>query len=285
MRLTIFLTAAALACNGVAWAAPAEDTVTTTQPTPAAAQGAVVTSTADVGGEGGQSHSGADGTVLTTASLSAGQAESITHNFEARFPGLKVDLVRITPVPGLYEIQVGPDLLYADAEVDYVLQGSLIDARARRDLTAERLEALQKVSFDTLPLDRAIKQVKGDGSRKVAVFEDPNCGYCKQLQHTLQDVDNITVYTFLFPILTPDSTTKSRDIWCSADPAKAWHDWMLRGKAAPEAECDTPLEANLALGRKLNVQGTPALFFADGSRVNGALPLDALKKKLDSVKG
>ena len=285
MRLSILLTAAALACQGVAWAAPAEDSVTTPQSAPAAAGDAAVTSTADIGGEGGQSQAGADGKVLTTASLSAGQAESITHNFETRFPGLKVDLVRVTPMPGLYEIQVGPDLLYADADVDYVLQGSLIDARARRDLTAERLEALQKVSFDTLPLDRAIKQVKGDGSRRIAVFEDPNCGYCKQLQHTLQGVDNVTVYTFLFPILTPDSTTKSRDIWCSADPAKAWHDWMLKGVEAPKAECDTPLEANLALGRKLNVQGTPALFFADGSRVNGALPLDALKKKLDSVKG
>lgn len=286
MRLTVFLTAAALACHGVAWAAPADDTVTSTQSALAAAsQDATVTSTADIGTEGGESRAGADGKVVTTASLSPALAESITHNFETRFPGLKVDLVRVTPMPGLYEIQVGPDLLYADANVNYVLQGSLIDARARRDLTAERLETLQKVSFDTLPLDRAIKQVKGDGSRQIAVFEDPNCGYCKQLQRTLQDVDNVTVYTFLFPILAPDSTTKSRNIWCSADPAKAWQDWMLKGQAAPEAQCDTPIEANLALGRKLNVQGTPALFFSDGSRVNGALPLDALKKKLDSVKG
>jgi thiol:disulfide interchange protein DsbC len=224
-----------------------------------------------------------DAQVLSTqAAPTAQQTQTITKAFETRFPGIHVDGVRLTPMSGLFEVQVGLDLLYTDAQVNYVLQGSLIDAKARRDLTAERLEVLQQVAFDSLPLDHAIRQVKGTGARKVAVFEDPNCGYCKQLHHTLQDVDNVTVYTFLFPILAPDSSTKSRDIWCSADPAKAWKAWMVDGQLPPTAECDTPIQDNLALGRKLKVQGTPALFFADGGRVNGALPLEALKQRLDA---
>jgi thiol:disulfide interchange protein DsbC len=229
-----------------------------------------------------------DGTkdrVLSTASAQSDSAQAVTRAFEQRFPGIHVDAVRVTPMSGIFEVQVGMDLLYTDAQVDYVLQGSMIDAQARRDLTAERLEVLQQVAFDSLPLDHAIKQVKGTGARKVAVFEDPNCGYCKQLHRTLEDVDNVTVYTFLFPILTPDSTTRSRDIWCAADPAKAWKAWMLDGQDPAKAECDTPIQSNLVLGRKLNVQGTPALFFADGTRVNGALPLEALKQKLDAQKG
>lgn len=281
MRFSHFLIAALVVCAGPAWAAPAGDTVLTTVPqsnedAPAPNATTLSTQTAAAADK-------ADAKVLSTSSLAPEQAQAITKSFEGRFPGIHVDLVRVTPMPGLYEIQVGMDLLYTDADANYVLQGSLIDARSRKDLTAERLETLQQVAFDSLPLERAIKQVKGDGSRQLAVFEDPNCGYCKQLHQTLRDVDNVTVYTFLFPILTPDSTTKSRDIWCASDRAQAWKDWMIDGKAAPEAKCDTPIEANLALGRKLNIQGTPALFFSDGSRVNGALPLDALKKKLDAL--
>ncbi len=218
--------------------------------------------------------------VWSTTELRDSEKKAIRNNFEKRFPGIKVTAVRITPMHGIYEIQVGLDLLYTDADVNYVLQGSLIDAHERRDLTAERLEIIQRVAFDSLPLENSIRQVKGDGSRVFAVFEDPNCGYCKQLHKTLESVDNVTVYSFLFPILTPDSHTKSRDIWCAKNPAKAWKDWMVNGVVPAKAESETPLETNLALGRKLNVQGTPALFFADGSRVNGALPLAALEKKL-----
>src|SRR3546814_9562552 len=122
------------------------------------------------------------------------------------------------------------------------------------------------VAFSSLPLDLAIKQVKGDGSRKIAVFEDPNCGYCKRLHQALQNVDNITVYTLLFPILSPDSTVKARNIWCAKDQAATWRDWMLNGKTPPEANCEAPLDTLLALGRKLMMQGTPAIIFADGHR-------------------
>lgn len=269
MRVSFLVPAMLLVFGAHAWAQPADQLISTQDAQ--ASEPAVPDESGDK--------------VLSTASLAPAQAQSIRQNFEARFPGIQVTLVRATPLAGLYEVQVGMDLLYTDATANYVLQGSLIDARERRDLTAERVEELQQVAFDSLPLDQAIKQVKGDGSRQVAVFEDPNCGYCKQLHRTLRDVDNVTVYTFLFPILSPDSMTKARDIWCADDPAQVWKDWMLEGKAPATAQCDTPIQETLALGRKLNVQGTPALFFADGTRLNGAPPLAVLAQKLDALGG
>jgi len=221
------------------------------------------------------------------ASASEGGAtalEAVKKAFEARFPGIEVTQVRGTPLTGLYEIQVGMDLMYADADARYVLQGSLIDAKERVDLTAQRLAKLSEVKFDSLPFDLAIKQVKGKGERKIVVFEDPNCAYCKRLHQTLQKVDNITVYTLLFPILTPDSTVKARNIWCAKDKAAVWRDWMLDAKTPPEAQCDTPIDQLLALGHKLAVQGTPTIFFEDGTRVGGAMPLDDFNQKLASVK-
>lgn len=230
----------------------------------------------------------AQGTVLsTTGNDPAGavviSTEQVRERFDERFPGLGVNEVSTTPFPGLFEIRIGTDLLYADAEVNYVLQGSLIDAQSRRDLTAQRIAALSEVDFDTLPLEHAIKQVKGDGSRRIAVFEDPNCGYCKLLHQNLRNIDNVTVYTFLYPILSQDSHERSRNIWCAQDRAETWRAWMLDGKQPQSAECETPLETNLALGRELMVTGTPAIFFADGSRINGALPTDALEEKLAEV--
>ncbi|MEO6983846.1 MAG: DsbC family protein [Paralcaligenes sp.] len=209
--------------------------------------------------------------------------DTIKSVFSTRFPEVEVTAVRETPFPGLYEVQIGMDVIYTDAQVSYLLQGSLIDAKTRVDLTSERLAALSKVSFASLPLDLAIKQVKGTGARKMAVFEDPNCVYCKQLHHTLKDIDNVTVYTFLLPILSPDSAIKARDVWCAKDRTGAWTDWMVNGKAPVSAVCDTPVKQILALGKKLMIQGTPAIFFADGTRVNGALPLENLREKLDSL--
>lgn len=209
---------------------------------------------------------------------------SIKANFEKRFPGLQISGVKPTPFKGLYEVQIGMDLVYADADVNFLLQGSLIDAQSRQDLTAARLAKLSEVGFDTLPLDLAIKQVKGTGQHKMAVFEDPNCGYCKLFHKTLKGIDNTTVYTFLFPILSADSEAKARNVWCAKDQAKTWADWMNDGKVPANAECSTPIDKILALGRKLMVQGTPAIIFADGSRVNGALPLEALKTKLAGIK-
>lgn len=210
--------------------------------------------------------------------------DSVKSAFELRFEGLDVTQVRATPVPGLYEVQIGMDLIYVDEQVDHVFQGTLIDARTRVDLTAARLQKLSEVPFESLPVEHAIKIVKGDGSRKLAVFEDPNCGYCKQLHASLKDMDNITLYSFQFPILSPDSIMKSRDIWCADDSAVTLQAWMLDGKVPVAAQCDdNPVEQVLELGRKLMVRGTPAILFADGSRVNGALPADQLKLKLDTL--
>ncbi len=230
-----------------------------------------------------------DKVLSTTGNDPAGavvvSTEQVRKAFDQRFPGLGVTEVSTTPFPDLFEIRIGTDFLYVDAEVNYVLQGALIDAKTRSDLTAERLANLSKVDFSTLPLDDAIKQVKGDGSRRIAVFEDPNCAYCKMLHESLKEIDNVTVYTFLFPILSSDSHVRSRNIWCAPDQATAWREWMLEGKDPKTAECETPIEANLALGRSLMVTGTPAIFFTDGSRVNGALPAEALEKKLSAASG
>lgn len=212
------------------------------------------------------------------------QADSVQRAFIERFPGIQIDGVRATPFPNLYEVQIGEDLVYTDAQVDYVMQGALVDARTRTDLTAQRIQELTHIPFESLPLELAVKQVKGDGSRAMAVFEDPNCGYCKQLHQVLEDIDDVTVYSFLYPILSPDSHEKARDIWCASDRAKTWKDWMVRNQQPRAADCDTPVEQVMALGRKLRVQGTPAIFFSDRTRTNGMLPGNQLSRRLDALK-
>jgi len=199
--------------------------------------------------------------------------------FSERFDNPEITAVRPTPY-GLFEIQLGPDLVYTDEKVTFVFDGTLIDAKTRQDYTRERLDAIARVPFDQLPFELAMKQVKGDGSRQLAIFEDPNCGYCKVLRKSLGDIDNLTVYTFPLPILSPDSTQKVKNVWCSKDRAATWDAWMLKGKVPPTLDCEVPIEQMLALGKKLMVRGTPALFFADGSRVGGAIPKADIEKRL-----
>jgi len=205
--------------------------------------------------------------------------QAVQKLFSQRFDHPTITAVRPTPY-GLFEVQLGPDLVYTDEKVTFVFDGTLIDAKTRQDFTRERLDAISRVPFDELPLELAMKQVKGDGSRKLAIFEDPNCGYCKVLRKALGDIDNLTVYTFPYPILSPDSTQKVRNTWCAADRAATWDAWMLKGKVPPKADCDVPIDQMLALGKKLMVRGTPALFFADGSRVGGAIPKEEIEKRL-----
>jgi thiol:disulfide interchange protein DsbC len=206
---------------------------------------------------------------------------------EPRLGGAKIEAIKETPYGGLYELRVGGDILYTDKKGEYLVIGHVYDTKSTRDLTRERIEDINKVKFSDLPLDSAIKQVKGNGKRVIAVFEDPNCGYCKRLrQTTLKDLDNVTIYTFLYNILSEDSFTKSANVWCSADRAKAWDDWMINGKAAPSApaSCQNPNDKVLALGQKLHIQGTPAIFFADGTRIPGAVDLKTIEAKLATVK-
>jgi thiol:disulfide interchange protein DsbC len=199
--------------------------------------------------------------------------------FSQRFDNPEITAVRPTPY-GLYEIQLGTELVFTDEKVTFVFDGTLIDAKTRQDYTRERMDAIARVPFDQLPFELAMKQVKGDGSRKLAIFEDPNCGYCKVLRKSLGDIDNLTVYTFPLPILSPDSTQKVKNVWCSKDRAATWDAWMLKGKVPPTAECEVPIDQMLDLGKKLMVRGTPALFFADGSRVGGAIPKAEIEKRL-----
>jgi thiol:disulfide interchange protein DsbC len=201
-----------------------------------------------------------------------------------RLPGAgRIDEIRRTPVAGLYEVRIGTDILYTDAEGNHLIQGELIDLRSRRNLTEERTEKLLEIAFDQLPVKDAFVMVRGNGKRKVAVFEDPNCGYCKRFERDLQKVDNVTVYLFLYPILGPDSTDKSRNIWCSRDKAKAWLDWMIRNEPAARADasCDaSALARNTEFGKRHKITGTPTLIFADGSRVPGAISAADLEKLL-----
>lgn len=210
------------------------------------------------------------------------QDAAIRKALSERIPQLaKIDEVRPTPMAGLYEVRMGTDLFYTDAKGNYLIQGELIDTKARRNLTEDRINKLTAIDFDELPLKDAFTLVRGDGSRKLAVFEDPNCGYCKRFERDLQNVNNVTVYLFLYPILSPDSAEKSRNIWCAKDRAAAWHDHMLRDKAPASASCDTAaLQRNLALGRKYKITGTPTLIFANGTRVPGAIGAQDVEKRL-----
>ena len=230
--------------------------------------------------------------LITAAGLAACMAASaqeadIRKALAERIPQMdKIDEVRPTPMKGLYEVRIGTDLFYTDAKGGYVIQGELIDTKARRNLTEDRIAKLTAVDFSALPLKDAFTIVRGDGKRKVAVFEDPNCGYCKRFERDLQNVDNVTVYLFLYPILSPDSAEKSRNIWCAKDRVAAWQDQMVRDKPAPAASCDTAaLQRNLAFGRKHKITGTPTLIFANGTRVPGAIGAQEVEKRLAEAGG
>jgi thiol:disulfide interchange protein DsbC len=217
------------------------------------------------------------------------QEAAIRKNLAERLPNLpKIDEITKTGMPGLFEIRVnGTDIMYTDAEGNYLIQGNLIDARARRNLTEERVEKLTSIDFDTLPIKDAFIVKRGNGKRKVAVFEDPNCGYCKRFERDLQNVDNVTVYMFLYPILGPSSVDRSKAVWCAKDKAKAWTDWMVKDAdtAAAPAACNTAaLDRNVEFGKKHKITGTPTLVFADGNRVPGAIPAAQVEKFLAEVK-
>ncbi|KAG0193315.1 hypothetical protein DFQ28_005544 [Apophysomyces sp. BC1034] len=189
-----------------------------------------------------------------------------------------------TPIAGLYEVNLGKGIIYSDANADYLVLGDLVDIRTRKNLTEARNEELNTVDFSSLPLANAVKVVKGNGARKLAVFSDPNCGYCKRLETSLKGFDNITIYTFLYPVLSPDSEVKAKSIWCSSDRAKAWQAWMLDHQSpSASGNCDTSaLQKNLALGQKLDVTGAPTIILADGRRLRGAVPAEQLDKALSA---
>jgi len=198
----------------------------------------------------------------------------------------KIEEVRQSPMAGLWEIRIGNEVRYTDATGSYLVEGELIDLRTRKNLTEERLSKINAIDFAALPLKDAVVWKNGNGKRRIAVFADPNCGYCKRFERALQDVKDVTVYTFMTPILGGDSPEKTRAIWCAKDATASWQGWMLEGKAPAKitAACDdTAIERNLALMRKHHVNGTPAIIFEDGSRVPGALSADQLEKRLQAL--
>jgi len=225
-------------------------------------------------------------TALTLAlPLWAGAQDTaaIRKNLPERLNGLeKIDEISKTPMQGLYEVRVGTDIYYTDAEGNYLIQGSLLDTRARKNLTQERVDKLTAIKFDELDTKNAFAVVRGNGKRKIAIFEDPNCGYCRHLEQDLQKIDDVTIQIFLIPILGPDSLAKSRQIWCSPDRAKTWIDWMVHNtplQGNPICNTDA-LNANLAFARKYRINGTPAIVFADGTRVPGAINAQQIEQRL-----
>ena len=225
-------------------------------------------------------------TLLATLSAQA-QEVTIRKNLGERIPQLqKIDEVSKSPMPGLFEVRVnGSEIFYTDAEGNFLLQGSLIDTKQRRNLTEERVDKLTAISFDALPFKDSFTIVRGNGKRKLAVFGDPNCTYCKRFERDLQNVNNVTIYMFLYPILSADSNEKSKHIWCAKDKAKVWQDWMVREQLPAVASCDiAALTRNVELGHKYKITGTPTLVFADGSRVPGAIAAAEVEKRLTTAK-
>jgi thiol:disulfide interchange protein DsbC len=225
--------------------------------------------------------------LLAAVSLGAlAQEPVIRKNLAARLPNLpKIDEVRKTTMPGLYEIRINnSDIFYTDAKGDFLIQGSLIDTQSKVDLTEQRVTKLSAVSFDQLPLKDAFTIVRGNGKRQLVVFEDPNCGYCKRFERDLDKITDVTVHVLLYPILSADSADKSRNIWCAKDQGKSFTDWMVKDITPAEAKCDaSAVGRNVEFGKKARITGTPTLFFADGSRVPGAIPADRIEKLLSEA--
>jgi thiol:disulfide interchange protein DsbC len=200
-----------------------------------------------------------------------------------RFPGAQISSVKKTPYSGLYEVYLDGQLVYMDAKGQYVITGDVIDLKTRRNLTQDRLAKLQAVDWKAFPLNNAIKTVKGKGERKLVVFSDVDCPFCRKFEAELAKVDNITVYTFLYPIegLHPKAVQTSKQIWCASDRNKAWDEYITKGSVpGNDGKCTNPVDTTVTLGEKLGVSGTPTLFFANGVRLPGMVPAAQLERLL-----
>ena len=231
-------------------------------------------------------------TGILLAALLAGSAwadeASLRKTIETAYPKMHVQSVAKTPYAGLYEVFLDGQIIYTDEKFSFLIaEGRLVDPKNKRDITSERLEELTRVDFSALPLNQAVKVVKGNGSRKLAVFSDPDCPFCKRLeQNELSGITDVTIYTFLFPLeqLHPDAGNKSKAIWCAPNRAQAWENWILRGQLAQgSTSCETPLAKNAALGKKIAITSTPTLIFSDGRRMLGAYPAQEIEKALDAA--
>ncbi|HSH53794.1 MAG TPA: DsbC family protein [Methylotenera sp.] len=225
------------------------------------------------------------GLLSTCATLAIADEASVKKAVEAAYPKFKVESVTKTGYAGLYEVFMAGQIIYTDERMTFLIaEGRLVDPKTKKDITGERLEELTKIDFSSLPLDQAIKVVKGNGSRKLVVFSDVDCPYCKRLeQNELSNITDVTVYTFLYPIqqLHPDAEAKSRAIWCANNRVKAWEDWILRNQLPKSAgNCEVPLEKVGELAKKLGVTSTPTLIFSDGKRMLGSQPYKEIEKAM-----
>ena len=218
-----------------------------------------------------------------TSAFAQGHEATIRKNLSERIPQIpKIEEITRTPLAGIYELRLSTnEIYYSDAEGNFLIQGNLIDTKSKRNLTEEREAKLSAIDFNALPLKDAITFVRGNGKRKLAVFEDPNCGYCKRFERDLAKVDNVTVYLFLMPVLGPNSIEKSRNVWCAKDPAAAWTQMMSRDQTPASAQCNTAaIDRNLEFGHKYKITGTPTLVAQDGTRVPGAINSTQIEKLL-----
>ena len=226
--------------------------------------------------------------MLAISHFAVADEVSLKKAIEVAYPKFKVDSVVKTPYAGLYEVFMGGQIIYTDEKLSFIIaEGRLVDPKSKKDVTGERLEELTKIDFNSLPLDKAIKIVKGNGSRKLVVFSDVDCPYCKQLERKeLSSITDVTIYTFLYPIdqLHPDAANKSRSIWCATNREKAWTDWILKDQLPTSTgKCEVPLEKVGELARKFGITGTPALIFSDGKRVPGAVPFKEIERYLQAA--
>ena len=206
--------------------------------------------------------------------------EKIKGELQKKFPQAQFETVRKAGYGNLFEVTGGGEIFYTDEKTTFLLVGTLVDTKTRENVTEARQRKLSAVPFESLPFDQAIKIVRGNGSRRIAIFEDPNCGYCKKFERELANVTDLTMYVFLYPILSPESMEKSVNIWCAADKQKAWLDYMLKDVAPATAKCLTPIDAVLQFGQGKRITGTPTIFFEDGERVPGAMPMASFEKRL-----
>lgn len=219
---------------------------------------------------------------LSVSVALAGTAGDVEKRLKDQYPATKITAVRESPVKGVYEVIMGRNVAYTDESGRYMIFGHLYDMKEQKDLTAGVLDALNRVDISLLPQADAISTVRGKGERKLFVFSDPDCPYCKRLEAELAKMDNVTIYTLLYPLegLHPDARRKAEAIWCAKDRVKAWEEFMANGKLPDASGCETPIDRNLRLGNTLGVNGTPTIIFADGAIAPGMLPATEIERRL-----
>lgn len=219
------------------------------------------------------------------AGIAGANEQLIRKSIEPKLNGARIEAIQPSPIPGLMEVRFrtpqGIQILYTDPKGESIVQGEIYDAKTGRNLTDERISKLSAIKFDSLPLENAVKIVRGNGKRVAAMFSDPYCPACQSFEQTLQQVDDLTLYVFMFPVIRPQRIDDSKSVWCASDRAKAWLDLALRKKVPAPASCDNPVDSIVTLGQSLGVRATPTLFFENGDRQQGGLPLAELRNRLD----